>query len=492
MERASATSATVQSSGSSSLVPSSDAGVAALSAGAGENQMGWSGMLCPNEYQSVKFVRVKNRGLASIHRLIFILCLGYVIGYQIIWGKGYQKQDLFSSALDIKVKGVASVAKQNNKSEIQVFDAIDLVRPALEESAVFIQTNVWETKRQHRGICAGVDLHDPPSPPAQASERCECSNGECSCVAGLHTANGVTTGRCIDTNTSEIMPGQMISNRGLGYMCELEAWCPVELEGGQDGQGNLELAQVGNFTMFVRIDGRFTELAPSETFSNFADGELKWNSNLFYLSDLVAAAATGATLQVSPVNGPDGIPAAPPQRLPQEHFERIVRKGGELVVDYMWECNLDRENGCTTKLRVHRIDQGKGFNYRSAEEYRDPDTKELARDLAKRYGLRVVFRVMGKGGKFDAVTLGVVLGSGLGLLGIATVIADFLLSSKKSMRVFQKAKYESVSESRGIQAEDDSTDVFQVAPLSNNDHSTDRDTLESSSREPLLSVNMLR
>jgi hypothetical protein len=251
------------------------------------------------------------------------------------------------------------------------------------------------------------------------------------------TANGVTTGKCVNTNDRRTQE-QRMAVRAEGYMCELYAWCPVEYE---EANANNVLPQVSNFTLFVRVDGRFPQLEPSTTFSNFENSKLVWNQNLFYLGDLVAAAELGVDLPVEPVQD-----ILKPARLPVEHFERILEKGAEIVVSLVWNCDLDRTNDCTTSLRVDRIDGGKGFNYRSATTFTDPVTGETVRDVVKRYGLRVVFRIEGKGGKFDFMTLGVVLGSGLGLLGVATVIADLFLHTSKRLRPYQEAKFERVEE----------------------------------------------
>ena len=99
---------------------------------------------------------------------------------------------------------------------------------------------------------------------------------------------------------------------------------------------------------------------------------------------------------------------------------------------------------CRTDVQVHRIGGGKGFNFRSASLQVDPESGAQVRRLTKYYGVRVVFRVGGTGGKFDAAALGMVLGSGLGLLGVATVVADMLLYSSERTRICRAAKFEKV------------------------------------------------
>lgn len=51
----------------------------------------------------------------------------------------------------------------------------------------------------------------------------------------------------------------------------------------------------------------------------------------------------------------------------------------------------------------------------------------MNRVLTKAYGLRFVISLSGKAGKFNVIPLFISLGAGLGLLGVATLVADFIL-----------------------------------------------------------------
>jgi P2X purinoceptor 4 len=58
------------------------------------------------------------------------------------------------------------------------------------------------------------------------------------------------------------------------------------------------------------------------------------------------------------------------------------------------------------------------------------------RSLVKAYGLKIIISVDGKAGKFDFIPLLITLGAGLGLLSVATLVADFVLlyfTSKKEL-----------------------------------------------------------
>eukprot|EP00054_Salpingoeca_dolichothecata_P012917 m.71889 g.71889 ORF g.71889 m.71889 type:complete len:145 (+) comp20197_c0_seq2:93-527(+) len=89
----------------------------------------------------------------------------------------------------------------------------------------------------------------------------------------------------------------------------------------------------------------------------------------------------------------------------------------------------------------------KGFNFRHADYYRENGT--LYRDLYKVYGLRTIFLVGGVAGRFSFVPLIITFGSGVGLLGVATVLADLMVTKVLSRKEFYKAKkFEFVDEDR--------------------------------------------
>ena len=324
-------------------------------------------VLLPQEYSTVKFVRVQNPKLAMIHRVVFLLVLAYIVLWQIVAKKGYQQTDIFSGSPLLKVKGIAST-----RATAQVYDAADLVNPALEETAVFLQTNFHQTTRQRRGTCSGIDTSG--GVPAYVSEVCG-GNGEC--VKGVPSANGVTTGACVDTNSSD----PRVSRAGMGWMCEIEAWCPLEDEARAHGESESNtLLFAGNFTVFVRVDGKFSMLAPKQALSNFKNRSLVWNKNLFYVADILAAAETGEDLKpVALGRHKEGLQVFP-RRLDYAHFEKAAAKGAEVIVDMEFNCDLDfAVESCEPSFSFSRVDGGKGFNYRSSNEYYTADRREKVR-----------------------------------------------------------------------------------------------------------------
>lgn len=60
--------------------------------------------------------------------------------------------------------------------------------------------------------------------------------------------------------------------------------------------------------------------------------------------------------------------------------------------------------------------------------------------MYKAYGLRFIIVVTGQAGKFDIIPLLLTVGSGLGLLSISSLIADFYMSTfAKNRKLFKKA-----------------------------------------------------
>ena len=90
-----------------------------------------------------------------------------------------------------------------------------------------------------------------------------------------------------------------------------------------------------------------------------------------------------------------------------------------------WDCNLDyAEEYCLPQYRFRRMDSpdekiAKGWNFRHADYWNAPDGSRR-RTLYKYYGIRFVFLVYGKAGRFSPEEFALNLGSGIGLLGLVS------------------------------------------------------------------------
>ena len=131
--------------------------------------------------------------------------------------------------------------------------------------------------------------------------------------------------------------------------------------------------------------------------------------------------------------------------------EQMLEKGGVVQVEISWNCNYDRSEPCLPKYSFSRFDlpfaqasAASGFNFRFAEKFEvagAANSTLVYRRLTKAFGLRFVISVSGKAGKFDAIPLLITIGAGLGLLGVATLIADFILLNFTSKRtVYRQIK----------------------------------------------------
>ena len=66
--------------------------------------------------------------------------------------------------------------------------------------------------------------------------------------------------------------------------------------------------------------------------------------------------------------------------------------------------------------------------------------------MIKAYGIRFIISVSSKAGKFDIIPLTMNIGSGIALLGIATVLCDFfVIYCLKNRKIYADAKYHHVT-----------------------------------------------
>lgn len=217
------------------------------------------------------------------------------------------------------------------------------------------------------------------SAPAEITEI--CNNITHSCPSRRMTSNGISTGRCL-------------MNDRLGMeMCEIMTWCPLE----DDNIGRVNiLPHTGNFTVFIRIDGRYPTY-PYHPISN-VDKSLVYNLNLFYVSDISAAGAlTGYPLKVSD---------APPQKLDLRFYNNTIEKGQIILIAFRFDCNMDYSlNKCKPKITFQRIDDSEfssGFNFRYASKYYVDGEEE--RDLWKIYGIKIIVTIDGIGREYIIYT----------------------------------------------------------------------------------------
>ena len=125
------------------------------------------------------------------------------------------------------------------------------------------------------------------------------------------------------------------------------------------------------------------------------------------------------------------------------NYSKLAVKGGVISVDIKWDCNLDWDftNYCLPKYNFVILDST-GWNFRHGKYH-----EENRRTLIKAYGLKFLLNVSGNAGKFDLTKTVIILVTGLGLMGLANILCDFVLlncSNEFRKQVMEK-KYEAIN-----------------------------------------------
>ncbi|KAH3891861.1 hypothetical protein DPMN_015971 [Dreissena polymorpha] len=363
------------------------------------------------EYDTPRIVHIRSKKVGVINRLLQLCIVGYVIGYAIIYQKGYQDFDNVQGAITTKLKGVAQTFNLSGDGKNRTWDVNDYVVPPQENNAFFVTTNVIVTPRQQMGLCeedinvVGANCTDDPS----------------ICVKDqpLMTGDGYMTGECIN------------SSRYPGFkVCQVQAWCPTE-------NGNLSaprppvIGVAENFTVLIKNNIEFPKFGIKRRNSpNNKDNS--YLQNCRYNIDLDPQCPVfklGTIVSASNIRS----------------FDDIAVQGGVIQILITWDCNLDHAvDTCIPVYSFRRLDTNDtaspGYNFRFARYFLDNGTE--IRTLFKAYGIKFILTLQGQAGKFNLKPLIINIGSGLAILGIATVICDiFVLYVLKGKALYKEKKY---------------------------------------------------
>jgi hypothetical protein len=133
-------------------------------------------------YQTTKEVRMLDRRLGMVCWLIRAVVLVYVIGYVFVLREGYTETE---TSLGHCVTSVNGTAYSTTSGVTRPWDAIDAVKPSLEDGAAFVATTVFVTTGQTINNFSNPTL---PCSTATAAKDCPndpplsygvCSNGFC-------------------------------------------------------------------------------------------------------------------------------------------------------------------------------------------------------------------------------------------------------------------------------------------------------------------------
>uniref|UniRef100_A0A2K6EM76 P2X purinoceptor n=1 Tax=Propithecus coquereli TaxID=379532 RepID=A0A2K6EM76_PROCO len=381
------------------------------------------------EYDTPRIVLIRSRKVGLMNRAVQLLILAYVIGcyyphfaeveieppevkWVFVWEKGYQEMDSVVSSVTTKVKGVA--VTNTSQLGFRIWDVADYVIPPQEENSLFIMTNMIVTMNQTQGTCPEI-----PDKTTVCRSDANCTAGS----AGTHS-NGVSTGRCVPFD-------------GSVKTCEVAAWCPVEDDTHVPKPAFLRAAE--NFTLLVKNNIWYPKF-------NFSKRNILPNITTAYLKSCIYDAKTDPFCPIFRLG--DIVENA------GHSFQDMAVEGGIMGIQVNWDCNLDRAAAlCLPKYSFRRLDTrdvdhnvSPGYNFRFAKYYNDFAGNEQ-RTLIKAYGIRFDIIVFGKAGKFDIIPTMINIGSGLALLGVATVLCDVIvLYCMKKRYYYREKKYKYVED----------------------------------------------
>ncbi|KAL3227770.1 hypothetical protein MRX96_003734 [Rhipicephalus microplus] len=345
-------------------------------------------------YRTLKVVQIGSRKIGVLNRTIQLAIMAFVIGYALLYEKGYQRYSFLHERRDGE----------------------DIVVPPHDSNQFFITTNVILTPNQTISTC--------PEELNIKQAQCKSENDTTTCKKGasLRRGHGEMTGRCVRVACPE-------EDR---YVCEIRGWCPVEKDVLPLKNGTGLLTKARDFTVFVKNYVQFPLFKVRRR--NIPD-----HVNASYLRSCTYETRKSPLCPIFRVG--DMVERA------GADFDKIARKGGVIQIMISWDCDLDYDpKHCLPEYSFLRLDDpdarvAQGFNFRYAKYYSD-----TTRSLVKAYGINFVVLVRGEAGRTSIIPIAVTLGSGLGLLVVATVLCDFVvIHFDKRKKLYRAKKYKLVS-----------------------------------------------
>ncbi|XP_071790376.1 P2X purinoceptor 4-like [Asterias amurensis] len=380
------------------------------------------------EYDTQKIVHIKNKKIGFLNRLMQLAIIGYIIGYAIVYKKGYQSTDIVVSSVTSKMKGVSytnisglpdlNIDENETAPYNRIWDVSDYVIPPQQSDAFFVMTNMIITPNQKRGKCA--------EDPDMFNVSCSPSAQQCQKGVPVRNGNGVQTGECGNFT---------FPNGSTTHTCEIFAWCPVEYDVNPT-QSEPVLNDARDFTVLVKNTATYPKF-------KFSKRNILESSNKTYL-------------QICKYNSRTD-PYCPIFRLGDivhetgEDFKTMAYSGGVVAISINWDCNLDySQKECRPVYTFARLDNkdaklAKGYNFRYSHYYQDTRGAD-SRTLYKAYGILFKIIVTGTARKFDFVPLMLNIGSGLALLTMSTIACDIIVCYiLKGRDYYKKKKYMNVN-----------------------------------------------
>ncbi|CAI9740575.1 P2X purinoceptor 4-like isoform X1 [Octopus vulgaris] len=356
------------------------------------------------EYDTPKIVHIHSKKVGVINRLLQLIIIGYIVGYVIIYNKGYQEFDYVVGSISTKVKGISLTNRTILSDKPGIWDVADYVVPPQENGAVFVMTNAVITYNQTQRCPQDV-----------ASGDFCTSDADCPAETKIPSGDGFRTGLCVN------------SSQNGTKVCEIYAWCPFE----NDTLSEPLLKSAANFTIFIKNNVHFPKFNVSRV-----NVDSNMSKNCTYDPHTLKSCPI---FRMSTITDIFGTP-----------FKNVALQGASIQVNIVWNCNLDHSlDECLPEYRFTRLDRSnvvsEGFNFRFAKYFQSGD--QPMRTLVKAYGIQFLVTIQGRGGKFSIVPLMLNLGSGLALLSLASVVADIImLYVLKSKNFYREQKYQNVDD----------------------------------------------
>ena len=422
-------------------------------------------------YQTTKEVRMLDRRLGMVNWLIKALVLVYVIGYVFIWREGYTEIEKSVGHVISQVNG--TTYSQYN-GQVQPWDAIDVVQPALENGAAFIATTVYLTPGQTVG--------DGANPMRRCTADSECTQ------AGTNPLN---YGRCTNNFCQERtwIPAYSPDDRVATSVYELQTadrlgvWLKSSIQF-PTLDATRVFSTIGAVSRTRYVAGAVTEVSDSAASTTLGDG-VALPPDYFTIAELLSLAQTCARtphppLLSSPLSSllspPTAVPhltptacraprsprLAPPRRRvwPHSSYDTVRQTGCTLSVSFMWSCFVDASSTCAPTIQVTRLDvneRRRGFEYQYAHYYRPTAGGPSTRDLHTVKGVRILLSSRGEGKKISISAIMLQISSMIALLWLANFAADFLmlhvLPERKHYRTYKQERTPDFSDLRNKIAE---------------------------------------
>ena len=347
------------------------------------------------DYRTQRNIQIHSR-LGILHRTVQLAIICYIIIYVLIINKGYQSFDysaLSSSTTKVKGTGLTDLTDR------PVWDAVDLLIPSQSNGGFFLATNLVITKNQTQRHCA--ESQDITESYCRADADC-WPQGRV-----YQLGHGVTTGVCnTSTNT-----------------CMIRSWCDFERD---DISVEHRVNFTDKFTVFIKNHVHFPKYRVSKS-------NLMSRTNEDYLRACYKSLSPDKHCPIFKINH---IVNLAHTNNDETLASEIWKSGGVIAIRIKWDCNLDLSAECEPEYIFNRVDSSTGYNTRIPVYYYK--NKTTHRELIKAYGILFKIETEAKARKFDIINLLLNTGSGLGLLGLSSVICDAVLTYVHRHRDYYK------------------------------------------------------